>query len=252
MQIHLINLDRSADRLAEFVAANGHVESIERFSAIEGAAQDIAALVRDGIFERGVAEVYGAGAVGAALSHLALWEKAIVTNAALTVCEDDAVFNRDFAAASQRLIATLPSDWDFVLWGWNFDSYLLFELMPGVSPCLACFDEAQMRAGQIAFQNQAIAPQAFRLQRALGIPCYSVSPKGARALRAACLPLAKIRVYFPGLNRHVPNFGIDVAMNHRFPDIKAFVSFPPLVITRNEMKKSTIQTDVYSDAGGSA
>ena len=75
-----------------------------------------------------------------------------------------------------------------------------------------------MRAGVAGFQEQAVTPQAFRLRRALGIPCYSISPKGARALRAACLPLARIKVHFPGLDRHLPNFGIDVVMN-KSPDV---------------------------------
>ena len=243
MQIHVINLDRSADRLAEFVAANAHLENLQRFAAVDGKSQDIPALVANGIFEQGVAEHYGAGAVGAALSHLALWNKAIESNQVLTVCEDDAIFNRHFEPAAESVLAALPSDWDFILWGWNFDSYLLFELMPGVSPCLSCFDEAQMRDGAARFQAQAIAPQSFKLVRALGIPCYSISAKGARILKTSCLPLPKIKVHFPGLNRHYSNFGIDIMMNHNYPEIKAFVSFPPLVITKNEIKKSTIQAD---------
>src|SRR5580704_6984147 len=159
MQIHLINLDRSADRLAEFTQTNRHLDDVERFAAVEGARQDIAALTAGGIFAPGVAEYYGPGAVGAALSHLALWDEAIESDAALTVAEDDAIFNRHFKASAHAVVAALPADWDFVLWGWNFDSYLLFELMPGVSPCLCCFDEAQMRAGAGSFQEQRIAPQ---------------------------------------------------------------------------------------------
>ena len=37
---------------------------------------------------------------------------------------------------------------------------------------------------------------------------------------------------------------VDVMMNNVYPQISAFVSFPPLVITRNEIKKSTVQMDV--------
>jgi hypothetical protein len=113
--------------------------------------------------------------------------------------------------------------------------------LPGVSPCLCCFDEERMRAGIAAFQDRAVVPQVFRLQRALGIPCYSISAKGARVLKAACVPLARIKVYFPGLDRHLPDFGIDIMMNNAYPQITAFVSFPPLVITRNEIGKSTVQ-----------
>jgi glycosyl transferase family 25 len=243
MQIHLINLDRSTERLSEFKAANPHLENVRRFSAIDGYKQDIAALVAGGAFEAGVAEGYTPGARGAALSHLALWEEAIEKGEALTICEDDAIFNRHFATAAARVLDALPPDWDFILWGWNFDSYLLFDLLPGVSPCLGCFDEERMRSAVEGFQEQAVTPQSFRLQRALGIPCYSISPKGAHALKAACLPLARIRVFFPGLNRHLPNFGIDVMMNNAYPQLSAFVSFPPLVITRNEIGKSTVQMD---------
>jgi GR25 family glycosyltransferase involved in LPS biosynthesis len=244
MLIHLINLDRSTERLSEFKAANPQLDYLRRFSAIDGYQQKIPALVADGIFEAGVAEGYTPGALGAALSHLALWDEAIKTAQPFTICEDDAVFNRRFTPLAKRVIETLPPDWDFILWGWNFDSYLLFDLLPGVSLCLACFDEEQMRGAVAPFQNQAVTPQPFRLTRALGIPCYSVSPKGARALKAACLPLARIKVFFPGLNRHLPNFGIDVMMNNVYPQISAFVSFPPLVITRNEIKKSTVQMDL--------
>ena len=244
MSMHLINLDRSSERLAEFKAANPHLENVRRFSAIDGYQQDIAALVARGIFEPGVAEGYTPGALGAALSHLALWDEAITTEEALTICEDDAIFNRGFAAIAVDVLEALPPDWDFILWGWNFDSWLLFDLLGGVSPCLCCFDEEQMRAAVAPFQAQAVTPQPFRLRRALGIPCYSVSAKGARALKAACLPLARIKVHFPGLNRHLPNFGIDVMMNNAYPEISAFVSFPPLVITRNEIRKSTVQMDL--------
>jgi len=244
MRIHLINLDRSSERLAEFKAANPHLEDVRRFSAIDGYQQDIAALVARGIFEAGVAEGYTPGALGAALSHLALWEEAIATNAALTISEDDAIFNRRFAATAARVIEALSPEWDFILWGWNFDSWLLFDLLAGVSPCLCCFDEEQMRAAVAGFQEQTVTPQTYRLRRALGIPCYSVSPKGARALKAACIPLARIKVHFPGLNRHLPNFGIDVMMNNAYPQISAFVSFPPLAITRNEIRKSTVQMDL--------
>jgi glycosyl transferase, family 25 len=248
MQIHLINLDRSPERLAKFRRLNGHLEAVERFSAVDGSKEDMASLVQRGLFEPGVPEAYGAGAVGAALSHLALWTRAIERNETLTVCEDDAIFNHDFAAAAEHTIAALPAGWDFILWGWNFDAHLMFELIPGVSPCLCCFDEKQMREGITAFQRRAIAPQPFKLIRALGIPCYSVSPKGARALKARCFPSTRIKVHFPGLERHLPNFGVDVMMNHAFPDLQAFVSFPPLVVTPNELRTSTIQAEFRKDA----
>jgi hypothetical protein len=48
-------------------------------------------------------------------------------------------------------------------------------------------------------------------------------------------------IFFPGINRYIPNVGIDVAMNAAYPIMKSYVSFPPLVITKNERHRSTIQ-----------
>ena len=243
MKISLINLDRSPDRLAQFTDFNRHLTGVSRFPAVDGTTVDVAALERANLLDRNVLATYTPGALGCALSHVTLWDRVIADREIGTICEDDAIFNRNFAQSAERVIAALPRDWDFILWGWNFDSYLLFELLPDVSPCLCCFDEEQMRAGVGRFQDHAVMPQVFRLQRALGIPCYSISAKGARVLKAACVPLARIRVFFPGLDRHVPNTGIDIMMNNAYPQIAAFVSFPPLVITRNEIGKSTVQME---------
>ncbi len=82
MLIHLINLDRSQDRLAAFVDANKHLTSVSRVPAVDGATLDIASLVaKDTIAEGLVAsEFYTAGALGAAFSHLSMWQTASQTN----------------------------------------------------------------------------------------------------------------------------------------------------------------------------
>jgi glycosyl transferase, family 25 len=128
-----------------------------------------------------------------------------------------------------------------VLWGWNFDSILYFDLLPGISSCVSLFDQQAMRSGVESFQVQPILPRLFRLLRAFGIPCYSISPKGAQLLRGHCLPLREMPVFFPGLNREIPNNGIDIMTNDAYPRINAYVSFPPLVITKNEHERTTIQ-----------
>jgi GR25 family glycosyltransferase involved in LPS biosynthesis len=242
MRIRLINLDRSQDRLAEFNASNGHLTNIDRMSAVDGEHQDIAALVGNGTIDQGIAGNYTKGAIGIALSHLAIWDEAIDSDRIVTACEDDAIFHRRFSESAARVIAELPPDWDFILWGWNFDAELMFDMLPGVSAALCRFDQNRMRQEVRRFQEQAFAPKTFRLVRAFGIPCYSVSPKGARQLKDFCFPLRAMMVFFPGLNRQWPNNGIDIAMNDLYPRINAFVSLPPLVLTKNERSRSTVQT----------
>jgi hypothetical protein len=58
---------------------------------------------------------------------------------------------------------------------------------------------------------------------------------------ARCLPLAPLRVFFPLLNRESDNTGIDMPMNAAYPEIDAFVAFPPLALTLNEVALSTVE-----------
>ena len=240
LDIHVINLDRSKDRLLTFETINRHLNlKFLRFPAIDG--KDVA---RGPLVDRGIISAdlsYREGALGCALSHLALWDLAIEQNQSLTVCEDDAIFNRGFDVAAESLIKALPEDWQVILWGWNFDSILLFDMIPGVSPCLGIFDQDRMRMGIDAYQSASLMPRPFRVYRAFGLVGYSVSPMGARAMKQHCLPLRNMDVFFPGLERTLSNSDIDIMLNDAYPRINAYVSFPPLIITKNLHSISTVQ-----------
>jgi GR25 family glycosyltransferase involved in LPS biosynthesis len=240
LEIHVINLDRSKDRWSAFEALNGRLPvSFSRFPALDGTNMARGSLVERGIISADLG--YGDGALGNALSHLALWDLAIEKGQSLTACEDDAIFNHGFGPAAESLIKSLPPDWHVILWRWNFDSVALFELVPGVSPCLAMFDQDRMRMGIEAFRSANLLPQPFRLFNALGIVGYSVSAAGATAMKHHCLPLRNMDVSIPGLGRAVPNRGLDVMLNGVYPHVNAYVSFPPLIITRNFHSISTVQ-----------
>jgi glycosyl transferase, family 25 len=240
LDIRLINLDRSPDRLATFEAVNSHVmPHVTRFSAIDGNNLDRPALVARGIIASDLG--YKDGAVGSALSQVALWDKAIEENRSLTICEDDAIFNRTFCTASESLLQELPPDWHVIKWGWNFDSALWFEMIPGVSACTAYFDQDSLRKKIHSFRSAKLRPRSYRFFQAFGNICYSISPAGAELLRRNCLPLRNSLVYVPGLKAHVGNYCIDIALNGVFRQMNCFVSVPPLVVTRNDHGTSTVQ-----------
>jgi GR25 family glycosyltransferase involved in LPS biosynthesis len=242
LDLYVINLDRSKDRLLAFEKQNGHLKpNFFRFSAVDGKGVDRNSLVDRRIITADLG--YADGALGNALSHLALWDLAIEKNQPLTVCEDDAIFNRGFGPAAESLVKTLPEDWHVIFWGWNFDSIVLFDMIPGVSGCLGYFDQDRMRMGIDAFHSARLMPQPFRLFRMFGIVGYSVSPLGAQAMKQHCLPLRNMEVFVPGLERTLPNRGLDIMLNDVFPRIKAFVSFPPLIVTRNFHTISTVQLE---------
>lgn len=241
MQIHLINLDRSPERLAEFTARNGHLTDVTRFPAIDGRQADRRELRVRGVI--GHSLDYTDGALGNCLSHVALWDLAIARNEAITLCEDDAIFNRSFEQDAATIIASVDQDWHMIFWGWNFDAFALFELIPGVSPFLAQFDQNQMRSGIDRFQSAVLAPRAFRLLAAFGIVCYSISPAGAHLLRQLLLPVRAAPVTVPAVGRRFANKDLSIALLDAFPRIRAFASFPPLVITRNDHAISTVLPD---------
>ncbi|WP_136419773.1 glycosyltransferase family 25 protein [Herbaspirillum sp. ST 5-3] len=240
MKCFVISLNRTPERLKRFYALNGNRDRIEAFEAVDGRTMDRSSLVREGVIEEGL-PYYSDGAIGCALSHKRLWEMAIELDQPITVLEDDAILNHRFLEKTEE-ICTRTENWDYIQWGWNFDSFLTFMLPGDLSPCVAHFSQDDMRSNARRFQDQTMEHPLYRILAAFGTPAYSISPTGARKLLEWCFPLCELNVYFWGLNRHLPNNGIDIVMNdfYRQPHANAFVSFPPLAITPNEHAGSTV------------
>jgi len=238
MLINLINLDRSPERLADFNRTNSFLPQIRRFSGIDGKTLDLAALVAAG--ELAPDTPWSSGAIGSSLSHVRLWEEAIATRKPITICEDDVVFNRHFTTAARALLHALPAGWDFVLWGWNFDVYTAYELVRGAGTCIAHLDQNSLADGLAAFQTQRFTPQPFRLIRAFGQPCYTITPRGAAALRQACLPLRALTVPLPEVGGTVKAQDVGVLAPSVYPSINAYLCWPPLAATPNDPTKSTV------------
>jgi glycosyl transferase, family 25 len=249
LHIHVVNLDRSPDRITEFCSVNRNITAtVARFVAVDGQKLDVDQLVQRGLVTKDIMSMFSVGALGCAMSNIALWDIAIASGQAVTTCEDDAILNDRFNECAEALLKTLPADWDMIFWGHNFDMFMSFELLPGVTHATTMFDQDRMRANFEAFQRQTITPQAFKLLWAFGTCSYSISAKGASVLKSKILPLAprvtpfpegkKAYPYSPGW-RHV---GIDNSMNAVHKEIKSFVCFPPLAVTKNETKSSTVQS----------
>jgi glycosyl transferase, family 25 len=246
--VDLINLDRFTERRQEFMTVNAHLSEVRRCALFDGRDLDIEALIANGTITRDVTRTYNAGTLGGALAQISLWERAIAANETITICEDDAIFYHQFERAAEAIIGQLlPADWDIILYGWNFDAALVIDLLPGVTPAVVYCDEDRLRAHAAQFQHHTQPLQAIRLRQAFGPMCYSVSPKGARAMRNLCLPIRPLTVDLPGPDRNLqparrlPNVGLDVMMAAAYPQVNAFVAFPPLVVSKNEHAASTVR-----------
>jgi glycosyl transferase family 25 len=247
LHVHFINLDRSPDRLAEFKSVNSHLASATRVPAIEEHRIDIASLAQQGLVQADILSTYRIGALCQALSHRALWVKAAESATPVTIADDDAIFNLNFNTLAADVLKSLPPDWDVILWGWNFDAFMIFDMLPGVSPCVAYFDQDKMRLNTRTFREMPISPRAHKLIWSFGHTSYTVSPKGGQLLASKCFPLRPMMVHCPEGARtpaRTPSFhniGLDLTLDSVYRDINAFICIPPLVISTNEHAKSTIQ-----------
>jgi glycosyl transferase, family 25 len=240
--IKVINLRRSSGRRESFARDNAHLE-YEFWEGRDGSALTDGQL-RDPQHFKPPLPFPSRGAYGCALSHLGLWDDVIAQGRPLTIAEDDAVFRRDFAQSSKAVIDRMPADWDLVLWGWNFNSILSLMSLAGVSPAVLKFDEDLLRDNMGTFQDSTEPSYPLGLDRCCGIPAYTLSPAGARKFRGECFPMKNFEMYFPVMNRMIPNTGIDIAMARTYSVTKSYAAFPPLVATRNERTASTIQPGV--------
>lgn len=237
--VYVISLDRTSDRYASFLARNAHLGEVTRARAVDGETLDRGDLLARGVVDPEVD--YSNAALGCAMSHACVWQIASGMDAPLMVAEDDAVFRRDFLDAAHLVTAQLPADWDLVLWGWNFNSVLCVELLPGIAPCAVVGDQVQLRQNIGRFQDLFLPVRPIRLLRAHGGLAYSVSPAGAGKLLRICLPIRPADVFFPVVNRVTRNDGIDMMMSLAYPQMQAFVSFPPLAVSENRRDVSTVQ-----------
>jgi FkbM family methyltransferase len=237
LPIHVINLDRTPARLAEFNRRNAHLRDVKRFRAIDGQTLDREKLIRDGVLTADC--IYTAGNLGCAMSHLALWRKVVEEGRAITVAEDDAIFSRNFAGRSREFLEHLPEDWEFIQWGWVFQQRVWVHAIPEILNATLIFDQDQLRRHIDEFQSCDVAPAPITLRHSFGTVCYSVSLKGARALLQYCTPLSGRLIEFPGFGVTIENKGIDCMMNGAYPSLKAFVSIPPLVVTEHREDETT-------------
>lgn len=235
----VISLSRTPERRTRFADANPGLD-YRFFDAVDGAALSPQELAAGGVFAPGLN--YSVGAKGCALSHRALWLRAIEGREVLTIAEDDTIFRADFVMRQRECIERLPRDWDVVVWGWNFDAMLALNAMPDVSPAVVLFSQDQMRMSLERFRAAQSDVHPFALTVCFGTPAYTVSPAGAQRLLQACFPLRDFRAHIPALNLTLANVGIDCAMAAAYGSLKAFACFPPLVVTPNIKAGSTVQS----------
>lgn len=241
--VHLINLDRSSDRLMTFNRRNSHLKTVLRFPAIDGSLLDRQELIRNGIILEDCP--YSSGTLGCALSHIELWRKALTENCPITIFEDDVIAAFEFEEKMARILEKIPADWDVVNWGYLFGGPLKVWLDLSFSKVMIDFYAPKKFGECIDFQSTEYDYSIFRLLNSWGLQSYSVSPKGARMLLDHCLPLRKQAIQFSQDGVSYLDEGIDGPMNGVYRSMQAFICVPPLVMHEppQELLSDRIATD---------
>ncbi|WP_156475092.1 glycosyltransferase family 25 protein, partial [Acetobacter malorum] len=232
-----ISLNRTPERTERFLNSNKHINGFEHYPGLDGKTLNRDELVKNGLIDASCN--FTPGAIGSGLAHASLWAKVIRNNQPAHIFEDDAFLCHNFEKESARLINSLPENWDIILWGNNYDSILEFELLPGITQCVATFNQETVRRGIPSFLKMDIRSNMFRLTQTFGICGYAISPSGATRLMEHCLPLKPVNVIYPGLGmRRLTATSIDHVMNVHYANTHSFTAFPPLCLTDNNAQNS--------------
>lgn len=237
----IISLQRSQDRREIFNKYNSkYIKDYEFFDAIDGQTLDINDLSNK-VFTK-LSKNYTKGALGCALSHLALWEKCIELNEPILIMEDDVILSQNFKSHFNNVYnSMLPTDWDIVQLSYNCDSVVSFQ-NTSFENCHCIFGKKKTNDEDIkGFVKSKIIPSISRLNHSFGMSAYIIHPKGAKIIKEKCFPLDNRIITLPFLNS-IRCFTIDCMMNSFYKDINAFICVNPFVITPhlNEEYKTTI------------
>lgn len=236
--VRVISLADSHARRAAFRANNPGLE-FSFVDAVDGRALSDDAIARSGLFAPGLP--YTRGAIGIAMTTHRLWTEIADGDALVTIAEDDAIFRPDFNDAAMQFLSAHRDRYEFIAWGYNFDSILRGAIFNSRTPVTMRFDEAALTQAVDDFRTDRGPVLVMNLLEFYGICAYTISPAGARFLLDHCFPLRPETLFSHGLGRTLPNYGIDVAMNKFYGAMRSAAAFPPLAVTMNARATSTIQ-----------
>lgn len=239
LTVHVLNLPRRLDRRETFLKWNSQEQlQIKWIEAVDGQQLQFADMVREGIV-LDKATHFTAGHIGCGLSHKLMWERAVRENQPLIICEDDAILRGDFVSEATRGMEQLPPQWDFLLFGYNFDSVLDVELIPHLE-LRSQFSKRVFTTSELSdFVANRQPSVCLPMNNGFGFHAYAVSPKGAKQLIELCFPMAGISVGVPALNSIItPAPSIDIIANAHYRRLHAYCMVPPLTISPHDQKQS--------------
>ena len=234
----VISLRRSMERRISFSRRNRETDLDYVFvDGVDGVEQwDVISKSRRVLNAR--QDGWSKGAIGSGLSHCPMWRRCLEFNRPICVLEDDVLVSSDWQQCCSEALDQAPVETDVLLLGWNLDSVLRAEIFLGVT-CISLFEPAFPSIGQIrSVLDQRSRRQVVRLEKALGLPGYVLTPRGAQKLFDG-LPRFEAEPLLVGRGiPQVPSMTLDAQMNRLYPELQAFVVVSPLVLAENNHQTS--------------
>lgn len=222
-----INSDTTPDKTDRFLQMNAHVPELVHSVGVNAQTLDMQAMKQMNLISAEC--LFSQDAFAAALSHVALWGNVAQHQTAAHIFESGAVLCANFESESTRILASLPQDWDFVLWGNTPDSTIQFDVLPELALFSGAVQPPYSARGAGALSEMDVTSLAFPLMATQSVCGYAISPSGAEKMIKACLPLTSTTV--PSANlRDGSNAAqtLQQLMSLHYSTMKAYVCVPPL------------------------
>lgn len=242
MSSHLsvITLKRTPQRLKWFIQRNA--KSLEDWnvnviSGIDGIDQKnlfhMSRLVGTNVLKK-----WSAGAIGSALSHMYSWRMCVQLGKPMVIAEDDAILASNLKEKLEDLISQKNQPPKFLLLGWNIDSVLEAEVLPGLN-IISLFEPAYPNEKELMqLVNCKSERRLCRLKHCFGLPAYQISPETAIYLLEQLNPLVSEAIQ---MGRGIPTHfseTLDGALNNKYEEIGAEIVYPPLALATNNQNMS--------------
>jgi glycosyl transferase family 25 len=231
IEVSVIHLPRAKARKKFFLSTN-RLKGVNYvfMDGIDSARLDLHKMKQQGLIVAGTTF----RTPGCGLTHRSLWLKAAKRNKPMVICEDDAVFRKDFSDQFRRCMNALPGNWHFLLLGYNFDSILDVEVIAGVEAFGGRFTNEKLGVSKLRhFQKAKLPVGIMPLLNAFGTPGYAISPSGAQFLLDHVFPLSNRQIKFCLRGDRLMTRTVDAIMNGLYSKMEAYVCLPPLLITPN-------------------
>ena len=246
MKTLVISLARRVDRRAAFERWNrSQPLAFAYLPAAEGDRIDRLRLIENGVLAEGERN-FGPGALGNAMSHAAIWRECADGREPFLIFEDDACLRGDFWKHAKPMLQRMLGGCDLMTFGYNTDSVVALAGPDGVVSAMRFDETVKSRPGYFESFSRLhdVRPNLFRCVQFWGLLAYAISPSGARALLAACLPLSsQDSVALIGTERSVRPYGMDSMINLALQSgrIRATACYPALALGPNSQITSDIQ-----------